>query len=149
MSTAAEQVMLFFPARYVKFHPLVTWQWAQVSCVQGFGRVGGSGTGLSGSGTGQRGIDQSLGSHVPHGQNVGSAGGQVLASPQHIVLPALLISQLLLCHAETTASCCVSASFCPAPKLLGVCGCVGLWACGATFEWTARLPVFWWHPPCL
>ncbi len=45
--------------------------------MQGFGRVGGAGTGLGGSGTGQRGIDQSLGSHVPHGQNVGSAGGQV------------------------------------------------------------------------
>ncbi len=47
------------------------------SLVQGFGRVGGAGTGLGGSGTGQRGVDQSLGSHVPHGQNVGSASGQV------------------------------------------------------------------------
>ncbi len=45
--------------------------------MQGFGRVGGTGTGISGSGTGQRGIDQSLGSHVPQGQNVGSASGQV------------------------------------------------------------------------
>ena len=55
---------------------------AYLSNVQGFGRVGGSGTGMSGSGTGQRGIDQSLGSHVPHGQNVGSAGGQVPLFPE-------------------------------------------------------------------
>ena len=56
-----------------------------VSGVQGFGRVGGSGTGLGGSGTGQRGIDQSLGSHVPHGQNVGSAGGQVCLGCRKVV----------------------------------------------------------------
>lgn len=55
--------------------------------VQGFGRVGGTGTGLGGSGTGQRGIDHSLGSHVPHGQNVGSASGQVcLGSSKFVVL---------------------------------------------------------------
>ena len=45
--------------------------------LQGFGRVGGAGTGLPGSGTGQRGIDQSLSSHLPQGQNVGTAAGQV------------------------------------------------------------------------
>lgn len=61
--------------------------------MQGFGRVGGAGTGLGGSGTGQRGIDQSLGSHVPHGQNVGTAGGQVcLGSSNFVTDAALLLS---------------------------------------------------------
>ena len=59
----------------------------QEACdMQGFGRVGGSGTNTSGSGTGQRGIDQSLGSHLPQGQNVGSSSGQVSIAPMKHIL---------------------------------------------------------------
>lgn len=42
-----------------------------MTSVQGFGRVGGSAPPNTG-------YDSSLGSHVPHGQNVGTASGQVL-----------------------------------------------------------------------
>ena len=60
--------------------------------LQGFGRVGGSGTNLPGSGTGQRGIDQSLGGHLPQGQNMGTSSGQVCCSAALLLyLKALLL----------------------------------------------------------
>lgn len=45
--------------------------------LQGFGRVGGSAPPNTG-------YDSSLGSHVPHGQNVGTASGQVALINSHI-----------------------------------------------------------------
>jgi hypothetical protein len=78
VSTATEQVISSpWLCSMVNKRLQLKWIMLHHLWMQGFGRVGGAGTGLGGSGTGQRGIDQSLGSHVPHGQNVGSAGGQV------------------------------------------------------------------------
>lgn len=81
VNTAAQEVSLNI--MYACFPYLTLLQFT--CCSQGFGRVGGSAPANTG-------YDSSLGSHVPHGQNVGSASAQV-----HCLLwPMQLHAQLSL-----------------------------------------------------
>lgn len=82
VSTASEQVGAK-NAVCIRFELVAV---THTSWLQGFGRVGGPGTG-------QTGIDQSLSGHVPHGQNVGTASGQVMLEHGAVMCNPLCYTQ--------------------------------------------------------